>query len=155
MEQVGKGKEINRDDVIGLLRRENPKAQEHDLVIYADYFMSYRTAAANIAEHGDIALHPRTGQPFENPYGAIRDKAAAALRKIQLEVGCLWGKPRVWWVCVMQGGDDPPLASEYSRVLADTEENAADTAALDFELPAVVWVKNAVDGAPRAHELVE
>ena len=47
---------------------------------YADAFCEYREASRNIAEHGAMVLHPRTANPIENPYLAIRDRA---LRKLQ------------------------------------------------------------------------
>lgn len=47
---------------------------------YADCFLEYQEATRNIDEHGTIVSHPRTGNPIENPYLAIRDRA---LRKLQ------------------------------------------------------------------------
>lgn len=46
---------------------------------YADSLLEYREASANIDEHGVIVQHPRTLNPIENPYMAIRDRA---LRKL-------------------------------------------------------------------------
>jgi phage terminase small subunit len=59
--------------------------------LYADAYCEYREASANIEEHGVIVLHPRTANPVENPYLAIRDRAAAklaAMRKIPADF--LW-----------------------------------------------------------------
>lgn len=146
--------QITKDDVLTLLRAENAKTPEHDMVIYADYFMSYRAAVANIAEHGDIVLHPRTGQPFENPYCAVRDKAALALRKIAVEVGCLWDNPKVWLVAVHAGRKLPPSV-QFARVLARSTQEAAETVALDYDLPVVVWVKSAAEEQAIAVEVAE
>ena len=45
----------------------------------------------NIEEHGIIVQHPRTANPIENPYLAIRDRAAKKLdgmRKVKADF--LW-----------------------------------------------------------------
>lgn len=49
-------------------------------VQYADAFIEYRDASANIDEHGAIVQHPRTSNPIENPYLQVRDRA---LKKLQ------------------------------------------------------------------------
>jgi hypothetical protein len=146
--------QVTKEDVLALLRAENTKTPEHDMVIYADYFMSYRAAVANIAEHGDIVLHPRTGQPFENPYCAVRDKAAAALRKITLQVGCLWDNPQVWFASV-QTGRKAVATATFHRVLARSAQEAAESAALDYELPITVWVKSEAQEQAIAIEVAE
>ena len=48
--------------------------------MYADCYLEYAEASANIQQHGIVVLHPRTNTPLTNPYAAIRD---AALRKLQ------------------------------------------------------------------------
>ncbi len=48
---------------------------------YADAFMEYMKATRNVDEYGVIIKHPRTGNPIENPYLVIRDRA---LKKLQL-----------------------------------------------------------------------
>ena len=145
--------EITREDVIKLLRFENPDGHEHDFAIYADSFRSYQAAAENIAKNGDIVLHPRTGQPIENPYNAIREKAAASLRKIPLNVGCLWDSPRRWLV----GGTGPgePAPEEYAPVLARVAQEAAEVATADLTPPVFAWVKSAPDEAPAMLEIRE
>ncbi len=60
-------------------------------VMYADAFIEYREASTNIDQHGAIVAHPRTGNPIENPYLAVRDRAAkklAGMRKVKADF--LW-----------------------------------------------------------------
>ena len=47
---------------------------------YADVFFEYMKATRNVDEFGIIIKHPRTGNPIENPYLVIRDRA---LKKLQ------------------------------------------------------------------------
>lgn len=60
-------------------------------VMYADIYLEYTKASANIEEHGLIVSHPRTGNPIENPYLVLRDRAYKKLlenRNVKAEV--LW-----------------------------------------------------------------
>jgi len=58
---------------------------------YADAYAEYRQAQANISEHGSIVQHPRTGNPIQNPYLAIRDRALKRLRQMwDVPAGFLW-----------------------------------------------------------------
>lgn len=67
-----------RDEVVALLLG---KRVRRDLAVqYADAFCEYQEAAANIAQHGAIVQHPRTGNPISNPYLEVRDRA---LRRLQ------------------------------------------------------------------------
>ena len=50
--------------------------------IYADQFISYRYATKKIEEDGLMVNHPRTGNPMENPYVAIRTKTIPILEKL-------------------------------------------------------------------------
>lgn len=66
-----------------------------DLAVqYADAFIDYREASANISEHGAVVQHPRTANPIPNPYLPVRD---AALRKLQrmrgVKADFLWAMP--------------------------------------------------------------
>ncbi|MBK5204914.1 MAG: hypothetical protein JJD98_05760 [Polaromonas sp.] len=83
---------MNREEVIGVLRRDNPGARGDDVSMYADCFMDYKEAADNIAKNGNIVLHPRTGAPIENPYIKVKASAMNQLRKILRlkNVGDLW-----------------------------------------------------------------
>jgi len=72
--------EMTRGEVVDILLRSN--YGRLDLCCqYADVFLEYREASANIAEHGIIVQHPRTMNPIDNPYLAIRDRA---LKKFQI-----------------------------------------------------------------------
>lgn len=68
------------------------KGMRRDLsVIYAGYFCEFRKAIDNIEKEGIIVNHPRTGNPMENPYLAIRDRAAGRLESLGSEiVAFLW-----------------------------------------------------------------
>lgn len=63
-----------------LVSRGVPKGRAS---IYADAFLAYREAQANIQEHGIIVAHPRTGNPITNPYLDIRDRAARRLESMR------------------------------------------------------------------------
>ena len=52
-------------------------------IMYADAFLEYQEATENIAKHGIIVQHPRTSNPIENPYLAIRDRALKKLTTFQ------------------------------------------------------------------------
>jgi phage terminase small subunit len=82
--------EVTREEVIGILTKANPTRP--DLVaMYADQFLAYQEAAANIAEVGNIAAHPRTAAPIVNPYIAVRDQARKAMIGMkQLRTAELW-----------------------------------------------------------------
>ena len=59
--------------------------------IYADAFLEYREATENIEKNGVIVQHPRTANPIENPYLAIRDRAVKKLASLRLAaVASLW-----------------------------------------------------------------
>lgn len=58
---------------------------------YADAFLEYREASANIATQGAMVLHPRTANPIENPYLKIRDRALQKLRSLRgIKADWLW-----------------------------------------------------------------
>ena len=83
---------MTREEVVQILRQNNPGARSDDISMYADYFMDYKEAADNVAKNGNIVLHPRTGAPIENPYTKIKASSMNQLRKIGRlsNVGCLW-----------------------------------------------------------------
>jgi hypothetical protein len=69
---------MTRDEIVAeLVKRKTPADQA---VQYADAFMEYQTASANIEKSGAVCSHPRTGAPMLNPYLPIRD---GALKKLQ------------------------------------------------------------------------
>jgi len=78
------------DDVARILRALNAKARADLIAIYAEAFVEYRMAAANVEEHGPIVFHPRTGAPIENPFARVRQRAALTLERIRLNTGPLW-----------------------------------------------------------------
>ena len=84
------GKVTNRDSIIATLRKSNPAARLDKLVMYADAAMEYNAAQANIAEHGAIVFHPRTGAPIDNPYLRVRNTAAATMLKIGIKCDDVW-----------------------------------------------------------------
>lgn len=59
--------------------------------LYADAFVEYREASENIQQYGIVVQHPRTGNPIENPYLQIRDRAAKKLLSMRkLKADFLW-----------------------------------------------------------------
>jgi hypothetical protein len=67
-----------REEIVDLLVSRGAKRDK--AVWYADCYLEYVEASANIAENGVIVSHPRTANPITNPYLPIRD---AALKKLQ------------------------------------------------------------------------
>ena len=66
--------------VAALVKSGNRK----DLAVqYADAFVQYRAASANLHEHGSIVQHPRTSNPIENPFLKVRDSALRALQNMR------------------------------------------------------------------------
>ncbi len=72
------GQVRTKDEVIEALVKQG--ARRDRAVQYADAYLEYQEASRNIDEHGAIVNHPRTGNPIDNPYLAIRDRA---LKKLQ------------------------------------------------------------------------
>ena len=59
--------------------------------MYAEAYMEYHEAAANIRQHGVLVQHPKSGAPIQNPYLGIRDRASAKMRSLKVEhVVDLW-----------------------------------------------------------------
>jgi len=85
---------LGRDEVVALLRRDNPNARADDVAMYADCFVDYQEAQQNIEKNGNIVLHPRTGQPIENPYIKVKTNAMNQIRKITSlrRVAALWAR---------------------------------------------------------------
>lgn len=80
---------MTRDEVIEVLRKN--KVHQDMAVQYADIYLEYQTATANIAEYGLIVQHPRTGNPIENPYLRIRDRAEKKLARMRnIKADGLW-----------------------------------------------------------------
>jgi phage terminase small subunit len=80
---------LTRDEVVLALVGQGTARDK--AVQYADAFEEYRVASANIAEHGVVVAHPRTGAPLENPYLKIRDKALQKLQSMRdVKAAFLW-----------------------------------------------------------------
>lgn len=81
--------QMTKDEIVtALVAKDVPKARA---VMYADAFLEYREATENIDKNGAIVTHPRNGNPVENPYLVIRDRALKKLdsmRKIPADF--LW-----------------------------------------------------------------
>ena len=83
---------MNHADVVaGLLKR----GTRLDVAVqYADAFLEYHEASANIQAQGAMVLHPRTANPIENPYLKIRDRALVKLQRMtRVDSAFLWGSP--------------------------------------------------------------
>lgn len=78
-----------REEVLAELRLCNPRARDHDIIIYADYYMEYMDCREKIANSGLIGKG-ENGRMLENPYIKVRNKAADEIRKIRLDTGNLW-----------------------------------------------------------------
>lgn len=85
--------QTNLDDVIRILTEDNPRMRVDMIRIYASAFRDYQHAEANIAEHGTIVYHPRTGAPIENPYLKVRSGAQSTMLRCKLRnVTRVWPK---------------------------------------------------------------
>lgn len=85
--------QTNLDDVIRILTEDNPRMPVDMIRIYASAFRDYQQAEANIAEHGTIVYHPRTGAPIENPYLKVRSGAQSTMLRCKLRnVARVWPK---------------------------------------------------------------
>ena len=85
--------EMTREEIIAALVAANPEGRLDRITIYADSMRDYLEAAKNIAAHGNLVAHPRTGAPIDNPYIKIKARAIAILNKIGrgLKTDALWG----------------------------------------------------------------
>lgn len=96
------------DDVIRILTEDNPRMRVDMIRIYASAFRDYQQAEANIAEHGTIVYHPRTGAPIENPYLKVRSGAQSTMLRCKLRnVARVW--PKSLWHRVRLGLRRAPL----------------------------------------------
>jgi phage terminase small subunit len=82
---------ITSNEAIEILTRDNPRERVDSIAMYASCFIDYQEAHANIAEHGALIFHPRTGVPIDNPYLKIKAQAMSQLLKIKIRnVAGLW-----------------------------------------------------------------
>jgi len=73
---------MTHDEVVKALVKAGTRADRAEF--YAQALAEYVEACANIAEHGVIVKHPRTGNPATNPYVVIRDKALQRMNALQV-----------------------------------------------------------------------
>lgn len=77
--------------IAALVAHRNPRDWA---AMYADAFLEYREATANIDKNGLIVQHPRTANPIVNPYVTIRDKAIAKMARMDgVSAQFLWDSP--------------------------------------------------------------
>ena len=81
--------EVTRESVAADLVAHGTR---RDLAVqYADAFVEYQEAMANIRQHGAIVQHPRTANPIENPYLSVRDRALRQLQRMRtVKADWLW-----------------------------------------------------------------
>lgn len=80
-----------KDDVLRILREDNPSRQlAPKIAIYADAFLEYQAAQANIDEHGAVVFHPRTGAPIDNPFIRVRNAASKLMLQMRVNATRLW-----------------------------------------------------------------
>lgn len=73
--------QMSRADIIDRLVKAGTPSSTASL--YADQFLTYAEAQANVEKNGCIVSHPRTANPVTNPYLPIRDAAAKNLAGIR------------------------------------------------------------------------
>ena len=83
---------ITKAEVVEVLRRSNPAGKEQSVQMYAQSFMEYVEAVANVEANGTVCAHPRTGQPMDNPYCKVKAAAMSSMGKMlkQLDTDPLW-----------------------------------------------------------------
>ena len=74
---------VTADQARTILRADNPRAPLGDVEQYVAAWLEWRYAAANIAEHGSVVLHPRTAGAIENPYIKVRASASASMARLK------------------------------------------------------------------------
>lgn len=81
--------ELDKPEMVRLLIEHKVRIDLANL--YADTFMEYMKATRNVDEYGIIIKHPRTGNPIENPYLVIRDRALKKLQSMRsIKADYLW-----------------------------------------------------------------
>lgn len=74
--------QVTVDDLIAMLRAENPEAGEATLLVYADALRTYVEATTNVNDLGAVVAHPRTGAPIENPFVNVRTQHGKVLERL-------------------------------------------------------------------------
>jgi phage terminase small subunit len=82
---------MTRDEIVEALLDRGSTTRRDRACQYADVFLEYQEASANIAMNGVVVTHPRTGAPMMNPYMAVRDNALKKLQTMKtIEASFLW-----------------------------------------------------------------
>ena len=83
--------QMTRPEIVAILQRDNPRARQAVVSLYADAFLTYQEATADLAQYGAIVQHPRTGQPMPNPYPSLQAAARTVLQKLAIyKTDALW-----------------------------------------------------------------
>lgn len=83
--------QMTREQILAMLASDNPRLPLATASLYADAFCQYCEATSNITAHGSIVLHPRTGQPIDNPYLKIQASAKRSLERLHVpRTTALW-----------------------------------------------------------------
>lgn len=79
-----------REQVIRQLVTNRAKRDLAEL--YADALFEYLSAQEDIDRNGSIVLHPRTGDPIDNPFTRVRDRAREQLKKLtnRMDTSGVW-----------------------------------------------------------------
>jgi phage terminase small subunit len=73
---------MTKEEIIAILEKNMPDTGKRGILVqYADAYLEYQEATKNIEKNGLIVQHPRTSNPIENPYMAVRGRA---LKKLQM-----------------------------------------------------------------------
>ena len=81
--------EMSRQEIVDVLVANGTRVDVASL--YADAYLEYSEALANIEKHGILVQHPKSGAPIQNPYLSIRDRAAAKMVRLRPKgVAELW-----------------------------------------------------------------
>ena len=80
---------MDKNEIVERLVAE--KTRRDVAVQYADAYLQYQEANANIAANGHLVRDERTMKPISNPYLAIRKDALATLRLFKtVKADWLW-----------------------------------------------------------------
>jgi len=72
---------MTKQEIVAILEGNGNRK---DLCVqYADAYLEYQEATENIGRNGLIVQHPRTTNPIDNPYMAVRDRALKKLRELR------------------------------------------------------------------------
>lgn len=64
---------------VDVLKLFNPTVPDMEIRIYLDNLALYSKAKENVQKNGAITLHPRTGEPINNPYLRVMKSAEKAI----------------------------------------------------------------------------